>query len=355
MPANKQAIRRYLAIDHCLSHQLRVFSIAQLRAYVNQKLAEEGLGNQVSKRQLYEDIRFMESSEGFSAPIKKQRQGREVFYTYSEPSFRIFHHYLSTEDLQKLAQSLSVLSSMEGLPQLEWLQELILRLERQMGLRSLSRKLLGFDHNPDVEGLKYLRPLFEALTSNTVLQIDYQAYGEEEEQFLFHPYYLKQYNGRWFCLGYREDNGHERWNLALDRIKAITAEAEREFRPDKTDWEEHFYDIIGVTRPDEQEAEEVLIHVKGDSIDYILSKPLHPSQRNRLLSPRLLEIRLKLIPNYEFYALVLSYGPALEIVSPPAVRQHLGHLLRQNYQQYLTSEASLHMSNATLHSDEDKP
>ena len=34
-----------------------------------------------------------------------------------------------------------------------------------------------------------------------VLEIDYKPYDEEEVTLMFHPHYLKEYNGRWHLFG----------------------------------------------------------------------------------------------------------------------------------------------------------
>ena len=54
--------------------------------------------------------------------------------------------------------------------------------------------------------IEYLPMLYEAIVNKQVLEIDYKPYGGEQETLIFHPHYLKEYNGRWNLFGHAE--GH---------------------------------------------------------------------------------------------------------------------------------------------------
>lgn len=49
----------------------------------------------------------------------------------------------------------------------------------------------------------------------------------------------------------------------------------------------------------------------------IETKPIHAYQKNKWLDANTLEVRLELIPNYEFERLVLSYAESVKVISPP--------------------------------------
>jgi len=46
-------------------------------------------------------------------------------------------------------------------------------------------------------------------------------------------------------------------------------------------------------------------------------KPISPFQKQKILEDGSLEVRLKLIPNKELYALLMSYGSEVSIKKPP--------------------------------------
>ena len=87
----KNALLRYQTLDRCFKNNGRSYLIEDLLEEVNQTLIDENpenLGIQV--RQLREDIRFMRSELGYSAPIdSREISGKKHAYFYTDPSFSI--------------------------------------------------------------------------------------------------------------------------------------------------------------------------------------------------------------------------------------------------------------------------
>ena len=52
------------------------------------------------------------------------------------------------------------------------------------------------------------------------MEIEYKPYDEEQVTLLFHPHYLKEYNGRWHLFGHAEGRVPEfGYNIALTAYK----------------------------------------------------------------------------------------------------------------------------------------
>lgn len=63
--------------------------------------------------------------------------------------------------------------------------------------------------------------LYEAIVRKQVLSIVYKPYNEEKRTLIFHPHFLKEYNGRWNLFGHAEGHSPENgYNIPLDRIQA---------------------------------------------------------------------------------------------------------------------------------------
>src|SRR5690606_41034294 len=92
--------------------------------------------------------------------------------------------------------------------------------------------------------------------------------------------YLKQYNNRWFVFGLNADNQVANWNLALDRIESLF-EAALKYKPSETDWEEYFFDLVGVTRPEGVELQEIVLKFSSEVAPSVVTKPIHPSQKHK--------------------------------------------------------------------------
>lgn len=83
------------------------------------------------------------------------------------------------------------------------------------------------------------------------------------------------------------------------------------------DWEEdYFYDIIGVTRIQGKEPEEIKLWFSPTSAPYVSTKPLHHSQKTKWLAAGELEIRIRVIPNYELETVILSFGENVKVLEP---------------------------------------
>jgi predicted DNA-binding transcriptional regulator YafY len=104
--------------------------------------------------------------------------------------------------------------------------------------------------------------------------------------------------------------------LAIDRILDLE-ELSIPFKENtEINWEEYFEDIMGVTKPDGQPIQQIVMHFFGKTGRYIESKPIHGSQKSKWLDTNTLEVKLELIPNYEFERLILSYGESVKVLTP---------------------------------------
>jgi hypothetical protein len=137
----------------------------------------------------------------------------------------------------------------------------------------------------------------------------------------FHPYYLKQYNNRWFIFGYNELTKNEYWNMALDRIKTVE-EGKTEYNEIEIDWEDYFYDIIGVTKKIEDEMQTVKLWFSPSQAPYVITKPIHPTQKCKNTENGL-EVTISVVPNYELEKLILSFGETVKVLSPESFQKKI--------------------------------
>ena len=103
-----------------------------------------------------------------------------------------------------------------------------------------------------------------------------------------------------------------------------------EYTPTDNDWDDYFYDIVGVTRPQGVDIQEVVLNFSPVLAPYILTKPIHPSQKDKN-EPSGLEVRIKVIPNIELIKLLLSFGDQVEVISPEHLRDTIKESLKKAY------------------------
>lgn len=332
MPKNKNAVIRYHVLDRCFRNTGRSYYIEDLIDEINKVLMDIDPNLTVSKRQVLDDIRFMESSEGWSADIDRLKDGRRVYYRYTDPSFSINNVPLRQDEINKINAAIGVLRRFEGMPQFDWVYEIIPLLQEKLGLiTAMDKPAVGFDFNPDLKGLEFLGTLFNAILNRVVLRVTYKRFGDESANvFHYHPYYLKEYNNRWFAIGLNHNEQVVNWVIALDRIEQIE-ETSTPYEENDTDWQEYFYDLVGVTRPSDVKPENITLLFSKQRAPYVVTKPLHASQRHRFVNDEL-EVRLKVIPNNELLALLLSFCPDIEVIEPKWLRKKFAALLNQALQ-----------------------
>lgn len=326
MSINKKALTRYLAYDRCLRNPGN-HTWKDLIKKANEALAEEGLVG-IGKTQFYADILFMEQCE-WKAPIEKKKRGTTVYYFYSDRNYSITSQPLNDLELSQLKSAISVLTRFKGLPQFDWIHELIPALETKLGLIKVQGEVISYDNNLDYEGLKYITPLFSAITEKKAIKMLYQDFKSPlPYEIDFHPQFLKQFNNRWYAMGYNPAQETLVWTVALDRIKRID-DSVMEYFEMNYDWEEYFSDFIGVTRSGFEVIEVKILIQDAEQAAYIRTNPLHQSQRPIRQVEGGFETTLKLIPNYELEKLILSFGERIEVVSPESFRMRIAERIKK--------------------------
>lgn len=318
MGANKNALVRYRVLDSCFRNPGRRYFIEDLISACETALLEiNSDSNGISRRQIFEDIAFMESNEGWSIELDKVRDGKRVFYRYSNMAFSITNMPLNELEINQLKGVVDILSQFKGMPQFEWMNELVPKLRQGIASDEESAFIMEFDSNQYLKGIEHLGPLHSAIYYKKVLAINYQPFENETPfEVVLHPYFLKQYNNRWFLFGFNPEKEKYDWNLAIDRIVSIKEKKGKYHVNDKIDWSEYFEDIIGVTKPSDTDTEKIILHFYGKTGKYMVTKPLHGSQKSKWLDENTLEVELEVIVNYELERLLLSYADTVKIIKP---------------------------------------
>jgi len=271
----------------------------------------------------------------FDAPIVAvQYEGKKCYYRYSDPNFSIFKNELSDEDLTKLRSTIEMLGRYRGDPENAWLEEVIFNLEYRFGVKGNSENLVSFGQNEQLKGLEYLSEIIDSTVNHQPLEINYKAYYDKELIYMLHPYYVKQYNGRWFFIGYDSISGIMP-NIALDRILNMRKATIEFVKNDSVDFKTHLNDVIGVSIPnDDVKKEPIVLRFTKERFSYVVSKPIHHSQR--ILENQEYEVEINVRPNRELYQHIFSFIPDVEVVSPLWFRNDIKNKIKKNIKNYFT-------------------
>lgn len=336
MSTNKNALIRYKVLDNCFRNPGKRYFINNLIEECEKVLAEidpESKG--ISRRQIFDDISFMESSEGWSVDLERHKDGKKVFYRYQNLSFSINNMPLNEVEITQLKDAVDILSQFKGMPQFEWISEMVPKLRQGFTLGESEQKLMEFESNEFLKGKDHLGTLYSALRYKKPLMIKYHPFQDDNPyDLILHPYFLKQYNGRWFLFGYNPVSGMSDWNLAIDRILEIEELSIDFVDNTEINWEEYFEDMIGVTKPEREEIQTITLHFFGKTGNYIQTKPLHGSQKANWIDSNTLEVKLEVIPNYELERVILSYADSVKVLGPKHFIKSIESRLQRGLKQY---------------------
>lgn len=320
MTSNSAAFLRHRIIDTCLRDTKHKYTLDDLIAACSKAL-QERQGKKpsgkpaVSLRTLQLDLQFMrDAKKGYNAPIIVYEH---KYYKYKDSNYSIEKAKLRKESLEDLSEIVETLHHYSTFRELKNLQNVINILWEEIESKVEKRNpVISYEGKKNPLGLEYFETVHDAITHRKVLCIDY--YSSRSNNILpviFYPFYLKEYKGRWFALGYK-DGMKGVYKLPLDRIRDFSYSIlpfpeELNFHPDT-----YFRDIIGVTRLS-GEVREIRFLVKNKLALYILANPLHESQQMvEKQDTGDYVFTIHIIPNKEFYNLITEYQPYIRIIAP---------------------------------------
>ena len=332
MASNKHAQVRYKVLDDCFSNFRRKFYFDDLMDRCNEALREyygsEHTG--IKTRTLRSDISYMRDRAGEAGvEIETTDDGNGFYYRYSKKDFSIFQSGLAENDLVQIKETILMLQRFKGLPEFDWMSELVVKLEDKLDLRGCAKSVVGYDENKDYTGLDWFQDIFDAIINRTVLHVQYKTFSNEEFDWIIHPYYVKEYNNRWFLYGLNEGT-NTIYNIALDRIECLE-QVKKDYIAPTIDFESYWDDVVGVTIPS-GEKQVIRLQFSEHRYPYVATKAIHKSQR--IIDDGNHIVEISVIPNKELDALVLSFGRDVEVISPVAYRERIRDIILESYKKY---------------------
>lgn len=207
------------------------------------------------------------------------------------------------------------------------INQLNIKDKKQNGKNIISASI---DHELANIGLVPL--LYSAIKEKFILNIEYKKSYTEFETVEFHPNHLKEYNGRWFLLGYAAGKEYGfGYNIPLDRINGIPTikdnQKENEYKTAPAGfYEEFFKNIVGVSH--QKRHTPIDIHIRAYTcymFNLMDTKRIHHSHKVTIPfgqheDGEYGEFTVYVETNNEFFGRILQMGADLEIVSPESVR-----------------------------------
>ncbi len=320
MPKNKSALIRYRVINRCLVEKIHV-SKKELREACERALDIYPIGD----RTIDSDIHTMRYDErlGYNAPIKFDRA--KGTYYYDDKNYSIDNIPLSEEELDSLVFASKLLDQFKEVGIFKNFRESVNKLIDAISIyRNIKDKNLPvcieFEKVNEATGTEYIDPVINALINKTVLRIEYKKFTTLESSFhTVHPYLLKQYRNRWYLVGYNEKYKEIR-TYSLDRFSGIQSDHQTNFIDTDFEANKYYDNVIGISITDEEPVE-IQIAFSEIQAQYVITQPLHHSQKRVEEITDKIVFKYKLVPNFEFYARILGWGNEVEVLSPLNIRE----------------------------------
>lgn len=324
MAVSKNPLIRYKILDKCFRNPYKRYFIDDLIYSCNEVLMEIDQDSKgISRRQILDDIAFMESSEGWSIDLIRHRDGKKVYYRYEDTAYSINNMPLNEVEINQLQSAMQILNQFTGMPQFGWVKEILPKLQQGISTTDSNNQVMSFDSNQYLKGIEHLSVFYNAITFKTALDITYQDFKSENPyHIILHPYYLKQYNNRWFLFGLNEKLGVIS-NYALDRVINVTEASINYKENDVINFDTYFDDCIGVTIPGKSKPQKLQIEISKELWPYIQTKPIHGSQKIKKIVDAITTIELNIIVNFELVSLLFSYGDQLKVLTPTNLSEQL--------------------------------
>jgi predicted DNA-binding transcriptional regulator YafY len=300
--------------------------------YIIDKI-EEQLGTSISTSMFSKDIGQMKST--YNAPINFHRLNKGYYYT--EPDFSIREFPLTHEEIDALDYSTALLHQMKGTKIFQHFENAINKVIEGYRISSILGKsetqILQVEEPVHQENSNRLEVILKAIVSKQLLRISYKGFGKEEKVHRVSPYLLKEYRNRWYVIGY-SDRVDKVLVLALDRIQQLSNDdgkfvSETDFVAD-----DFFKYSFGITQVHEAIPEKIMISFTPKQANYIMSQPLHHSQRKIKEDENEMVIELRVYITAELKMSILSFGSEAVVLEPESLRNEIKETIEKMNEQY---------------------
>lgn len=332
MPINKHALIRYQTLDACFSNSGRNYYIDDLLNACNQALETFNSDTAgIQKRQLFDDIKFMESNQGWSIPLERIKDGKKVYYRYADSRFSI--HKKAWEDSKKSTKNniLLLCQKIKKEEKNSSLLHLVSHIELQVQNSKSENSFISFEQNTGMDVWENCSHLLKSIQQRNIVDIQILKNNTVTDSIdHFRPFYIKEFEKRWYLLGkIAEDTALT--SIPLEKIKNIENTASY-YKDHSINFDTYFDTIYGLTAT--TPPIDIVCEVTAELGEELRQKPLHSSQEISTKSNGLFHLSLNLCPNNVLEAKILSYGAKLQIISPPefrkSIRQRVENM-RENY------------------------
>jgi predicted DNA-binding transcriptional regulator YafY len=316
MPISKSAYRRYKVIDSLIRNTSKPYpTLNDIQEACLNKLDVFPSENTIEK-----DIKNMKLPEpdGFDAPIKYSRSNNGYYYT--NPNFSINTVGLTDHDIESIKEAIELLQNIGGsrvsIRFNQALDKILTTDQEEFPEGDTNRKLIQTDYVNGSRGFKNFDVLFSACKNKTPISfINYSFQKREYKSVIVHPILLKEFDNRWYLIGFSEYHATLR-TFGFDRIYEPIPLKRKFILINQTDIDLYCNDIYGVYPYENQSKQKVVFRTTPLITNYFESYPIHKSQKAKKSQYGYCDFSIEVVPTVELVRELRSYGKEIVVVSP---------------------------------------
>jgi hypothetical protein len=175
------------------------------------------------------------------------------------------------------------------------------------------------------------KTILEAIQQQLPISFKHNSfYHHKQDEYTVKPYFLKQYQNRWYVVGETE-KGYR--TFGIDRIENIKV-GTKKFKAKTEEAKDKFRNVVGLNYVDHK-LEKILLSFHSSQKPYLESLPLHTSQKEIITgNETTFDIELRIHPNFEFRQQVLKYGSLVKVLEPKWLAEEIKEELRKGFESY---------------------
>ncbi|MCF0205523.1 MAG: WYL domain-containing protein [Muribaculaceae bacterium] len=342
-----------------------------IQRFLLQRMEEDNRRYPCSRGQIFEYKYFFENTLG--AKFKAGRNNRSTIFNYEDRNCVL-------KELQKLVGTnkkdggqtlLDILEESRDNSALAVWTRIFLRKMLNEGESELD--VLSFYENLHAKGLEHFETLLKHILNKQPIKLFYKPRNKKEQLAngdnvtmheakkyvkCVHPYFLKNYNMRWYLVCrsldkilknkniYKDDYqfialdciDDLKWSNGDIKVPAITLWHGEPFIECDEDFADFFSDMIGVTLSPEG-PQEVILRFSKQRFDYVATKPMAGTQKilpqgHKFYDSTHPTISLYVHITKELVQQVLSFGDDIEVIAPESLRQEIAAKIHKMAKKY---------------------
>jgi predicted DNA-binding transcriptional regulator YafY len=322
MPINYQALVRFRVINRLLIEE-RYVTMDQMKSACERTLHIFPLG----ERTIEGDIHMMRKDTllGYNAPIGYNRA--EKTYYYTDPDYSIDNIPLNDDEINSIIFAARLLEQFQHIGIFSQFTDSVRKIAQAVDVyREFDEdeysNAIEFEKAVETLGTDYIGPLIEAITEKYAVRLTYRSFtSEKNTENIIHPYLLKEYRNRWYLIGYNEKYKSIR-TYCLDRFVNLEKEERIAFLQPDFNAKEYYKNVMGISVLNEKPLD-IEIAFSDLQAQYIITQPLHSSQRRYGTIKGRKVFGFRLVPNFEFMSYIMGLGKEAVILKPVNLRSKM--------------------------------